>query len=69
MTPITLRYVDSPNASGRTFKFKTLVGARTKARKLVGSFPKQDPDGYAVSRLTGNCLFFQGVTFKELFGP
>lgn len=64
---ITLRYVTSPTSTGKAFKFKTLAGARTKARNLVGSYPKLDPDGYAVQRTTGNCLFFQGVTFDELF--
>lgn len=64
---ITLTYVTSPTSTGRTFKFKTLTGARNKARTLVGSYPKIDPDGYAVQRTTGNCLFFQGTTFEELF--
>ena len=46
---------------------KTLAGARTKAHNLVTSRPKRDPDGYAVNPQTGGCLFFQGVTFEELF--
>jgi hypothetical protein len=64
---ITLLYVNSSSAPGRRFKYKTLAGARTKAHNLVGSNPKRDPDGYAVQRTTGNCLFFQGVSFVELF--
>ncbi len=64
---IQLRYVDSPIRMGRTFKFKTLAGARTKAHNLVTSRPKRDHDDYAVHPQTGNCLFYQGVAFEELF--
>jgi hypothetical protein len=65
---ITLRFVNRPSSLGRTFRFKTLAGAVRKARKLVGSHPLLDPDGYAVQRLTGNCLFFQGANYIDLFG-
>ncbi len=62
---IQLRYVS--NAPDRTFRYKTLAGARARAHNLVGSNPKRDPDGYAVNRRTGDCLFFQNVTFEVLF--
>jgi hypothetical protein len=65
---ITLCYVTSPTRGGVTFKFKTLKGAQSKAHQLLGVNPKRDPDGYAVSRTTGNCIFIrEGCTFEELF--
>lgn len=64
---ITFRYVTDPAHMGKRFIFKTLEGAKAKAHKLVGTLPKLDPDGYAVNRTTGNCLFFFGTTFSELF--
>lgn len=66
-TPIVFRFVDSPAGSGRCSTYKTLAGAQRAAQRLVGSKPKRDHDGYAVHRVTGNCLFFQGVTFEQLF--
>lgn len=67
MTPITFHYVTSAAGRGRNSSFKTLVAAKKRAHALVGPHPKRDPDGYAVHRVTGNCLFFQGTTFEELF--
>jgi len=64
---ITLNYVTSANSKGRTFKYKTLDAAQKRAFTLVGPHPKRDPDGYAVAKLSGNCLFFWGVTFEDLF--
>lgn len=65
---ITLTLIEhSVSDRGRKFKYKTLKGAQKKAHDLVGRFPKHDPDGYAVSRLSGHCLFFLGTTFEELF--
>lgn len=66
-TPIQLRWVSSPSSQGRTFKYKTLAGARAKAHNLVTSRPKRDHDDYAVNPQTGGCLFYQGVTFEALF--
>ncbi len=68
MKCIKFRYVTDAYQPSRVFKYKTLNGARRKARKLVGYEPKRDPDGYAVDRKTGNCLFIlEGTTFEELF--
>ncbi len=64
--PIILRWVVTPNST-KTFKYKTLAGAKSKAHALVGTQPKLDPDGYLVNRTTGGCLFFQGVELKDLF--
>ena len=64
---ITFNYVTSANSKGRTFKYKTLGAAQKRASTLVGPHPKRDPDGYAVGRVSGNCLFFKGVTFEDLF--
>ncbi len=73
MTIITLRFVTdsrklgSRKMSERTFKYRTLVGARGRADSLVTGKPKMDPDGYAVHPTKGDCLFFQGTTAAELF--
>lgn len=67
MTPIVLRFITTPTSSGRRFEYKTLAGAKRAAHRLVGSKPKRDPDGYAVHRRSGNCLFFLGATFEQLF--
>jgi hypothetical protein len=65
---ITLRFIDDHTKTfGRTFRYRTIAGARTKAHQLVGLNPKRDPDGYVSHRTTGNCLFFQGCTYEELF--
>ncbi len=64
---IILRYVTAPGFRERIFRYKTLKGAQMKALTLVGHNPKLDPDGYAVERTTGNCLFFQGTSFGALF--
>lgn len=66
-TMIRLTYVNSPASRGRKAQYDSLEKARKAAHKLVGPHPKRDPDGYAVDRVTGNCLFFQGVTFEVLF--
>lgn len=51
----------------RTLKYKTLEGAMRRARTLMGSHPRKDPDGYAVNR-KGECLFIiEGATFEEVF--
>jgi hypothetical protein len=65
--PITFCYVTDPGKPDKRSQYKTLKAAQAKAQKLVGESPKLDPDGYAVDRKTGNCLFFNGVTFEELF--
>jgi len=67
MSKIILRFVNDPSKLGRKFEYKTLAGARKKAQSLVGKHPRLDPDGYAVHRVTGDCLFCQGATFDELF--
>lgn len=64
---IQLRWVSSPSSLGRTFKYKSLRAAQTKAHKLVTAHPKRDHDDYAVHPQTGNCLFYQGTTFEALF--
>lgn len=65
---MVLRFIDSPLSRGRTFRFKTLKGARAKAHRLVTATPKRDHDGYAVHPKTGDCLFFvEGCTFELLF--
>jgi hypothetical protein len=65
---ITFRFVDdAARPFGRQFQYKTLAGAQAKAHRLVGGNPRLDPDGYAVHPRTGDCLFFQGVTFEQLF--
>lgn len=64
-TKITLRYVC--DTGERTYKYKSVDWAIRRARRLVGSTPKIDPDGYAVHRGNGNCLFFIGVTKEQLF--
>jgi hypothetical protein len=66
---ITLRFVNDPSKPDRVFKYKTLAGARVRAHNLVTWHPRLDPDGYAVHPRSGDCLFFQGVTFDELFPP
>lgn len=63
---ITFTYVTSAH-KGQIFKYKTLAAAQKKAEALVGPHPKRDPDGYAVARLSGNCLFFRGCAFENLF--
>ena len=64
---ITLTFVTGPHSRDKTYRYKTLGGAMKKAHSLVGRNPRLDPDGYAVSRSSGKCLFFQGSTFEELF--
>jgi hypothetical protein len=65
---ITLTYVSTPGGAGKKFHYKTLGGARKKASRLVGGFPKFDPDGYAVSRARGDCLFVTGdATLEDIF--
>lgn len=55
-----------PNPSRLTYK--TLSGARNKAHKMVGANPKRDPDGYAVNRKNGVCLFVvSGCKYSDLF--
>jgi hypothetical protein len=73
MGDITLRFVTDSYKFGsrkmreRTYKYKTLDKARGRAASLVTNKPKLDPDGYAVHPAKGDCLFFNGVTAKELF--
>ncbi len=52
---------------GRMSMLHSVEAARKRAHALVGAHPKKDPDGYAVSRRTGDCLFFSGTSFEELF--
>lgn len=65
---IELRFIDDPKKTfGRTFRYRTLAGARAKAPNLVGLDPRRDPDGYYVNHSNGNCLFVQGATYEDLF--
>lgn len=51
----------------RRIRYKTLGGARRGAHRIVGPNPRFDPDGYAVSRHSGICLFVLGAGMYELF--
>ncbi len=64
---ILLTYVTSSAKSGRRFPFVTLETARRKAHALLSPNPRRDPDGYAVNRQNGHCLWFHGCTFEQLF--
>lgn len=65
-TSIRLRYVTYGSLTGVPYSFLTVAGAQRRAEILVGPRPKLDPDGYAVGP-KGDCLFFTGITFEELF--
>jgi len=73
METITLRFITDRYKFGsrkmreRTFRYKTLEGARGRANSLVTAKPKIDPDGYAVHPTKGDCLVFIGITKEQLF--
>lgn len=50
----------------KTKRYQTIAKAREMARRWLGENPKIDPDGYAVNRTNGDCLFVQGAELEDV---